>query len=624
MSYSRKVFTFCCFLFYFSATAQQDKNIVLQSIEQQFRFVRGDQLNPVQIRESYTKVYRCNNFRSSLLFSEMYNDKEKIDDVQIRVNEKKNKSIQPKYDYYSIDGIFYSDAKVCYFQLPLEKQGSTSEVSIEKTYTDPRYFTSVYFPEDVLAENKTVVFRIPKWMNVELREYNFKEYNIHKSKSFDSDKNEDVITYSIKNLAAYEHEESSPGSSYTLPHILVLCKKATPDNSSFIYFNTLNDQYKWYRELIDSLDTNQDIIKAKAAEITKGMLSETDKVTAIFDWVQHNIRYLAFEDGIAGFRPAKAADVLNKKYGDCKGMANLTRSLIRSLGMDARLCWIGTNHIAYDYSTPSLSVDNHMICAWFYKGKKYFLDATETNIGLNEYAERIQDRQVLIENGDQYILERIPATTPGQNLQKEKITITPDPSGNCKGSISLICKGESKSSLLSTIQITQKDKLQEKLSDYLSGKKQDFSIVNLKTTDLAGKDSVLAISFDFEHKNGASVFGNEIYVEPEHRKEFAGLYIDSAKRSTDYLLPYKIQVLTETELIIPVGYKTSSLPAGGSWQHPNISVRISFQQTGNKILYKKEIVIKDPWLKKENFNTWNHIVKAFTDLYKEQIILIKQ
>jgi hypothetical protein len=31
-----------------------------------------------------------------------------------------------------------------------------------------------------------------------------------------------------------------------------------------------------------------------------------DKVKAIFYWVQNNIRYIAFEDGIAGFLPDKS------------------------------------------------------------------------------------------------------------------------------------------------------------------------------------------------------------------------------------------------------------------------------------------------------------------------------
>ena len=50
-------------------------------------------------------------------------------------------------------------------------------------------------------------------------------------------------------------------------------------------------------------------------------------------------------------------------------MANLLTCMLRSIHLDARRCWIGTKHIAYDYSTPSLSVDNHMICAWMNKGK---------------------------------------------------------------------------------------------------------------------------------------------------------------------------------------------------------------------------------------------------------------
>ena len=91
-------------------------------------------------------------------------------------------------------------------------------------------------------------------------------------------------------------------------------------------------------------------------------------------------------------------------------MAHLTKELLKALGFDARLCWIGTNHIAYDYSTPSIAVDNHMICALLYQGKTYFLDATENYIGFNEYAERIQSRQVLIEDGDKYIYTKYTIT----------------------------------------------------------------------------------------------------------------------------------------------------------------------------------------------------------------------
>jgi hypothetical protein len=124
------------------------------------------------------------------------------------------------------------------------------------------------------------------------------------------------------------------------------------------------------------------------------------------------------------FCPIKAEEVLRKKYGDCKGMANLTKELLKAEGFDARLCWLGTSHIAYDYSTPSLAVDNHMICALMFKGKTYFLDATENYLGLDDYAERIQGREVLIEDNDKYILTHVPAEAYTQNLDSEKRVLT--------------------------------------------------------------------------------------------------------------------------------------------------------------------------------------------------------
>ena len=214
-------------------------------------------------------------------------------------------------------------------------------------------------------------------------------------------------------------ENSSPGITYTSPHIMLITQQAQVDETTVTYFKNTDDQYKWYASLVKQIGNDDAVIKTKALEIVQGKTTDMDKIKAIYFWVQQNIRYLAFENGIAGFRPEKAQEVLRKKYGDCKGMANLTKCLLTSQGFDARLCWIGTNHIAYDYSIPSLSVDNHMICAVKYKNKLYFLDATETNIGFEEYAERIQGRQVLIENGDKYMLEHVPQTAYTQNTETE-------------------------------------------------------------------------------------------------------------------------------------------------------------------------------------------------------------
>jgi hypothetical protein len=601
----------------------EDKNIVIESKTDDFDFEKAKGDHPVEIKEKESDLYRCNDFRTSIYFGEGYNEKETIDDVSIKVNGRKAKEIQPQYDYYSVEDIFYSDAKVCHFVLPFTEMGTNDEVKVEKTYLDPRYFTSIYFNESHFLENGTVSLYIPRWMKVELKEYNLKDYSIKKSTSYDDKNDADIITYTISNLPVIKSESSSPGGTYFLPHILVLCKQAMLDQQKITYFNTLDDQYKWYHQLVLQVEDDSSSLVAKAKEITTGAVTDQEKVKMIFDWVQHNIRYLAFEDGIAGFKPANAIDVLNKRYGDCKGMANLTKSLLRSLGYDARLCWLGTNHIAYDYSTPSLAVDNHMICAWFYKGKKYFLDATETNIGINEYAERIQGRQVLIENGDSYFLEKIPATTPEQNLQVEKDILSFDEETTLKGNVSIIYKGESRSDILSDIQLTKTDNLNDLLIKYLSEANLDYGITNLKTSDLAKTDSVLKSSYDLSQKNAASSFGDEIYVDLDFRKEWDGWIIDST-RVTDKMLPYKTHLITEVELTLPTGYKVSQLPSDINLHSDNADISLTYLQKANKVIYKKEILLKQVLLKKASFAEWNTMINGLSKQYKEQLVLVKQ
>jgi len=614
-------------LFFFSKTVvsqKPDSNVVIEQKVQTFNFSQNKGDNPVIITEKYSEKYRCNEVRTSVAFSEMYNDNETITDIDVKIEDKKAKWITPSCDYYSIDNIFYSDARICRVSIPLEKKGSRSEISLVKTYKDPRYFCTVYFTESYLTESKTVSFVIPKWMKLEIKEFNFDGYTIRKTKTFDQKADADVLTYELKNMPAYKSEPYSPGGSYSQPHLLILCKEAQTNNGSTVYFNTLGDLYKWYRQLVLNIGDDKSLLQQKANEITAGATDDIQKIKKVFNWVQHNIRYIAFEDGIAGFKPAKANDVLNKKYGDCKGMANLTRGLLQALGYDARLCWIGTNHIAYDYSTPSMAVDNHMICALLYKGKKYFLDATETNIGFDEYAERIQGRQVLIEDGDKYILDRVPSVTPEQNIQLEKIALTFDGTENLQGTVNISYKGESRSDLLMRIQGTKKDNLQKSLSDYLAEQNNNYEIIDLNTGALLGIDSVLHIKYNVKHKGAASSFGKEIYLEADYRKELDGFTIDTANRSLDVMLPYKINLVTESLISVPAGYKIGQLPANKEWKHPNIYVAISYNKKGDKIEYKKQIKVPDIMLKKKSFSEWNKLIKELSTYYREQIIFEKQ
>ncbi|PVD53500.1 hypothetical protein DC498_02990 [Terrimonas sp.] len=598
-----------------------DNNVVIKSKTERYEFVYGNADNPVIINEQTNTIFRCEGYRTDLPYVEFYDDQSTINEVNIFIDGKKNRLIKPVYEYYSIENIFYSDARICYFQLPLEKKGSQSEVQISKTINDPRYFSTIYFSEPFRIENKQVIVTVPQWMSIDIKEMNFDGYKI--KKQTEKKDNAVIYTYTIEQLEARKNEPRSPGPSYIYPHLLVLTRSADVKGKKITYFNALADQYAWYRHLVLQIGNDAAVIKEKAKEITKAITNDTAKIKAIFHYVQDNIRYIAFEDGIAGFKPEKAQEVLKKKYGDCKGMANLTKELLQAAGFDARLCWIGTNHIAYDYSTPSLSVDNHMICALRYKGKLYFLDATETYIGFDQYAERIQGRQVMIEDGEKYMLEKVPLRSTEQNIDLEKRTVHID-GNNLKGNVLHKMGGESKEWLLTRIHSLKKDKLATALQHYLAEGNQKYAITQLQTSDLNERDNALDINYQLDHEDAVSGFGDELYIDLDFRKDMDNADIDINKRTTDLVFSYKKYLIYETELTIPSGYKINQLPEGLNIDEPAYSFKINYKTIGEKLVYRKEITIKDTRLRKAAFAKWNASISQLKKSYNEQIILTKK
>ena len=79
--------------------------------------------------------------------------------------------------------------------------------------------------------------------------------------------------------------------------------------------------------------------------------------------MQQNIRYVAFEAGEAAYRPDTPAEVMRKRYGDCKGMSLLLATLLNRAGIEARIAAVGTDVIPFRIAeAPSLAATNHMIC----------------------------------------------------------------------------------------------------------------------------------------------------------------------------------------------------------------------------------------------------------------------
>jgi hypothetical protein len=595
-----------------------DSNVIVVSSTSLYTFTKDKNTGKVIINERRQTKYK-NTESTTIPITEFYNDQSKIVSISCKFNNKTAKDFKPIDTYYTDKDIFYSDLRLNYFPLTIPAN-SIIDLYVEKNTFDPLYFNTIYFSSQYPISNGEITIKIPRWMNVSLKEMNLKGYTISKTTTYDSKDDSDVITYKCSNLPATKNENFSPGQSFIYPHLLALANQENKSSSS-IYFSSTQEQYNWYKNLTTALNADQDpIILEQAEAITKDKASDLDKIKAIYYWVQENIRYIAFEDGIAGFKPDGATNVFRKKYGDCKGMANLTKNLIKSLGFDARLCWLGTNHIAYNYYTPSLAVDNHMICAVVYQGKTYYLDTTETFLGFGEYAERIQGRQILIENGKDFILSNVPIGSVDMNadIKKEKLTIKDK---NLVGEVNHTWKGEDKESLLTALNTNKKEKIENNLNNILSNNNQNYEIKNLRYTPLNLYDSDLSASYSLDFKNSVEVFNKAYYVNLDNDKEYENFVVDTATRNHDLWLPFKVNISKEVELTIPENYVVSSIPENLNIKNDKYMFSINYEITGTKIIYRKTIKILDTKIQKAIFSSWNNDIKKLTQNYSETLTL---
>lgn len=566
-----------------------------------------------------TKEHLMNiNFRTDIHKYEFYDSESSIATFAIKYRNEKTASFYVNDEFYKDNDLFYNDAKVKYMTVDFPVQGYTYHYEVEKKYDDVKYFTVLYFNDEYPVLKKTMTFGIPNWLEVELKEFNFEGYKINKS----SHKEDDMtyITYTMDDVPAAYKEEDAPGRSYTYPHIMVLAKSFTKDGNQTTLFKTSDDLYKWYKSLIAMMADDTSVMKAKVDELTAKAKTDDEKIKNIYYWVQDNIRYIAFEDGIAGFKPDESNHVFEKRYGDCKGMANLIKQMLKLAGFDSRLCWIGTKHLAYDYKTPSLAVDNHMICALFYKGKKYFLDGTEKFNSFGEYAERIQNKEVMIEDGDKYIIEKIPTTTSDANKELFKASLSIE-NEHLVGTCNHNYIGESRAQFLNIYNSFETNKKKERLDGYLSKQDKNIIVSEVKTSDLQNRDLKLNIDYKIDIANKVSSFDNEIYIDLEFMNEYKGFALKD--RKVDYEMDFKTTYDSQLNLKIPEGYKVTRLPSNLSIKETNFDINITFEKTDKEIIYKKSFIFKNGCIKAAEMDKWNDFNKKLIENYNQQITISK-
>ena len=557
--------------------------------------------NQMKDLEAYTKVAEGNSYK------------------KMKVTDLKTESSRSQ-------GVFYDDTKETAFDFPSLTKGSIAYVSYTETSNELHLLSPFYFASYMPVVNGRFTVTYPSDMHIKYTLRNDDKKSI--SITEDNKGRERSYTFTASNTESPDRFGNAPAMSYYMPHVIVQVADYKNDQGQQVAFlNNVDDLHRWYYGFVKDINgANEPLLQHLADSLTVGLTQPIDKARAIYKWVQHNIKYVAFEDGMEGFVPRKAAAICSRRFGDCKDMSSILTALLQRAGVKAYFTWIGTRDIPYDYEdVPLPIVDNHMIAAVDVNGKWIFLDGTDPNCIFGLPSGFIQGKEALISMGENdYKIVRVPEVEGSRNEIVDSTFISLADNG-IKGNSSVYYSGYFGSNMSNTLLYKNGADTKDYVKSRMGKASNKFILGNYAINHLSDEDKTINIKADFEVPDYSKKVADELYINMNLEKFFStGSVIDTAKRKVGMENDFKYTVKQYTILDVPAQYTVSYLPKNFEYKDDLLNFSIRYTRQNNQVIARQEMSNNVLLMQPQDFVKWNTVVKQALNQYKEQVVLQKQ
>ena len=640
MKQSKIVALFVVMLIMYSATAQTPDEVKQVFPGKDLVFVKYNENLRIFIKNG-VPVAEGNDEKEIMILSERnasayslykvyhsgYNELTNLDAYTMVPNGEKYKKVkvtdQKTTSSYS-NSVFYDDVQETSFNFPALTQNAIEHIEYSQFHKDAHLLTPFYLPGSLPVLNASYTITVPNDIVIKYIVKNdakgIFQFTTEKKKK------ETIYRWTAKNIKGDENFGNAPDSRYFVPHIIIYIASFEGDNGTESFLNSLDDLYKWNAGFTKELNTSDDPgLKKIVDSLIAGKNGETEKAKQIYRWVQQHIKYVAFENGLEGFRPRQAAEVCTKRYGDCKDMSSIITQMLRMAGIKAYYTWIGTRNLPYEYTQiPLPIVDNHMISVANINNEWVFFDGTDPHAKYGMPPASIQNKEALVAISEkEYKVLRVPITPPESNVILDSTFISFTGEG-VKGYENVNYYGYFGEDVYNSLLYKDEKGTKDYVKSRMGKASNKFILGNYKITKLNPDDNIANITADFEIPGFGKKMGNEYYINLNLEKLFENRLIDTLIRKVPMEEEYKFFIKQYHILDIPDGYTVSYQPQNFSFENELVSLKISYEIKNKKIIAAQEYQNKKLMINPADFIEWNKAAKAAAQQYKEQVILEKK
>jgi hypothetical protein len=387
----------------------------------------------------------------------------------------------------------------------------------------------------------------------------------------------------------------------------------------------------WYSSLTRGRREATPEIKQKVAALTANAKTPFEKMAAIAEFIQRDIRYVAISLGIGGFQPHSAAETFQHRYGDCKDKATLMSAMLKEVGIDSHYVIINTERGSVGKDSPAeLHAFDHVILAIRLPegdpppslaatveipklGRVLYFDPTNTFVPFGQIGGYLQDNYGLLvaeAGGELLALPRLPAASTGTN---RKGTLRLDAAGNFTGDFVEVHLGDAAWGQREYLKTVGKDSDKVKIVEtLLSESLPNFTLTKASVENLNRNDQPFGFTYSVVGARYAKTAGDLLLVRPRViGVEASGLLERKEPRQFPVIFEGPQKDTDSFEIMLPAGYEVDDLPPPVDLDYSFGSYHSKTEASGNVLKYTRTFEIKElsvPLAKMEDLKKFYRVI----------------
>jgi hypothetical protein len=377
-------------------------------------------------------------------------------------------------------------------------------------------------------------------------------------------------------------------------------------------FADWNEMGRWENGLAIGRREASPEMKQKVAMLTASSPTPLEKMHALAQFVQRDIRYVAIQLGIGGWQPHPAPEIFVHRYGDCKDKATLMSTMLKEIGVESYYFSVNTTRGAVTPATPAIRWFNHEILAVRLPGdvkdsslvavlehpklgRLLIFDPTDEWTPFGQLRGELQSNYGLLvtqDGGELLKLPQLPTSRSGvQRTAKLKLS----PSGTLSGDFVETRLGDAGLWQRMTLKSVAKeaDKIKP-IETIVSHSLSTFQITKASVSNLNLTDQPFGYQYSLVAENYAKNAGNLLLVRPrvlgsnssdlletKEPRKYA-VEFDGPSRDTDTF-----------EIALPAGYEVDDLPPPVDADYGFASYHSKTEVNGNTLKYTRTFEVKE-------------------------------